>query len=55
MEARRPIGGIAERPGRHPSTIHREPGRDRFRDGDRGLRGHFPLNARDLARGRPEA
>ena len=49
VEARRPMGEIAERLGRHPSTIHREPGRDRFRDGDRGFRGHFPLAAQDLA------
>ena len=50
--ARRPIGEIAERPGRHPSTIYRELGRNRFRDGDRGFRGYFPLNAQDLARRR---
>src|SRR4051812_37527452 len=52
MEARRPIGEIAERLGRHPSTIYRELGRNRFRDGDRGFCGYFPLNAQDLARGR---
>src|SRR3954453_5167565 len=52
MEARRPIGEIAERLGRHPSTIHRELGRNRFRDGDRGFCGYFPLNAQDLARRR---
>jgi IS30 family transposase len=52
MEARRPIGEIAERLGRHPSTIYRELGRDRFRDGDRGFCGYFPLNAQDLARRR---
>jgi IS30 family transposase len=51
-EARRPIGEIAERLGRHPSTIHRALGRDRFRDGDRGFCGYFPLNAQDLARRR---
>src|SRR4051794_27064536 len=51
-EARRPIGEIAERLGRHPSTTYREPGRNRFRDGDRGFRGYFPLNAQDLARRR---
>ena len=52
VEARRPVGEIAERLGRHPSTIHREPGRNRFRDGDRGFCGYFPLNAQDLARRR---
>src|SRR4051794_37998928 len=52
VEARIPVGGIAERLGRHPSTIHRELGRDRFRDGDRGFCGYFPLNAQDLARQR---
>src|SRR3954447_13075214 len=52
MEARRPIGEIAERLGRHPSTIYRELGRNRFRDGDRGFCGYFPLNAQDLARRR---
>src|SRR4051794_20808460 len=52
MEARIPVGGIAIRLGRHPSTIHRELGRDRFRDGDRGFCGYFPLNAQDLARRR---
>src|SRR4051794_12052413 len=52
MEARRPIGEIAERLGRHPSTIYRELGRNRFRDGDRGSCGYFPLNAQDLARRR---
>src|SRR3954463_4169161 len=51
-EARRPIGEIAARLGRHPSTIHRELGRNRFRDGDRGFCGYFPLNAQDLARRR---
>ena len=35
-----------------PSTIHRELGRNRFRDGDRGFCGYFPLNAQDLARRR---
>ena len=52
VEARRPVGEIAERLGRHPSTIHRELGRNRFRDGDRGFCGYFPLNAQDLARRR---
>jgi IS30 family transposase len=49
VEARRPVGEIATRLGRHPSTIYRELGRNRFRDGDRGFRGYFPLNAQDLA------
>ena len=52
IEARRPVGEIAERLGRHPSTIYRELGRNRFRDGDRGFCGYFPLNAQDLARRR---
>jgi IS30 family transposase len=52
IEARAPVGEIAARLGRHPSTIHRELGRDRFRDGDRGFCGYFPLNAQDLARRR---
>src|SRR3954469_12843103 len=52
--ARRPVGEVAERLGRHPSTVYRELGRNRFRDGDRGLCGYFPLNAQDLARRRRE-
>jgi transposase, IS30 family len=52
LEARTPVGEIAARLGRHPSTIHRELGRNRFRDGDRGFCGYFPLNAQDLARRR---
>ena len=52
VEARTPVGEIAARLGRHPSTIHRELGRNRFRDGDRGFCGYFPLNAQDLARRR---
>ena len=52
LEARTPVGEIAQRLGRHPSTIHRELGRNRFRDGDRGFCGYFPLNAQDLARRR---
>ena len=52
VEARRPVGGIAARPGRHRLTIHREPGRSRPRDGDRGFRGYFPLTAQNLARRR---
>ena len=49
VEARRPVGEIAARLGRHPSTIYRELGRNRFRDGDRGFCGYFPLTAQDLA------
>ena len=52
VEARRPVGEIAARLGRHPSTIYRELGRNRFREGDRGFCGYFPLTAQDLARGR---
>src|SRR4051794_22663687 len=52
VEARTPVGEIAERLGRHPSTIYRELGRNRFRDGDRGFCGYFPLTAQDLARRR---
>jgi IS30 family transposase len=52
VEARTPVGEIARRLGRHPSTIHRELGRNRFRDGDRGFCGYFPLTAQDLARRR---
>ena len=51
-EARTPVGEIARRLGRHPSTIYRELGRNPFRDGDRGFCGYFPLNAQDLARRR---
>src|SRR3712207_2240620 len=49
VEARRPVGEIAEWLGRHRSTIYRELGRNRFRDGDRGFRGYLPLTAQDLA------
>ena len=52
IEARRPVGEIAARLGRHPATIHRELGRNRFRDGDRGFCGYFPVTAQDLARRR---
>ena len=52
VEARTPVGEIAARLGRHPSTIYRELGRNRFRDGDRGFCGYFPLTAQDLARRR---
>jgi IS30 family transposase len=49
VEARRPVGEIAERLGRPRSTIYRVLGRNRFRDGDRGFCGYFPLTAQDLA------
>jgi len=52
VEARRPVGEIAAQLGRHPSTIHRELGRNRLRDGDRSFCGYFPLTAQDLARRR---
>ena len=52
VEARRPVGEMAERLGRHRSTIYRELGRNRFRDGDRGFCGYFPVTAHDLARRR---
>lgn len=52
VETRRPVGEIAGRLGRHPSTIYRELGRNRFRDGDRGFCGYFPLTAQDLAQQR---
>src|SRR3954463_5843342 len=52
VEARTPVGEIAARLGRHPSTIYRELGRNRFRDGGRGFCGYFPLTAQDLARRR---
>jgi transposase, IS30 family len=52
VEARTPVGEIAQRLDRHPSTIYRELGRNRFRDGDRGFCGYFPLTAQGLARRR---
>src|SRR6478736_2728622 len=52
VEACRPVGEIAARLGRYPSTVYRELGRNRFRDGDRGFCGYFPLNAQDMARRR---
>src|ERR687886_461407 len=52
VEARIPVGEIAMRLARHPSTIYRELGRNRFRDGDRDFCGYFPLNAQELARRR---
>jgi len=50
VEACTPVGEIGTRLGRHPSTIYCELGRNRFRDGDRGFCGYFPLTAQDLAR-----
>src|SRR5829696_8763198 len=52
VEARTPVGEIAARLGRHPSTVYRELGRNRFRDGDRRFCGYFPLTPQDLARRR---
>jgi transposase, IS30 family len=52
VEARRPVGEIAARLGRHPSTLYRELGRNRFRDGERDFCGYFPVTAHDLARRR---
>src|SRR3954454_6111283 len=52
VEARTPVGEIAQRLGRHPPTTPRELGRNPFRDGDRGFCGYFPLTAQDLARRR---
>jgi len=49
VEARRSVGEIAARLGRHRSTVYRELGRNRFREGDRGFCGYFPLTAQDLA------
>ena len=49
VEARRPVGEIAARLGRHPSTIYRELGRNRFHDGERDYCGYFPVTAHDLA------
>ena len=48
VEARRPVGEVAERLGRHPPTAYRELGRDRYRDSC----GYFSLTAHDLARRR---
>src|SRR5690349_5357114 len=45
IEARTPVAELAARLGRHPSTVYRELGRNRFRGGDRGFCGYFPLNA----------
>ncbi len=42
IQARRPVGEIADRLGRYR-------GRNRFRDGDRGSCGYVPLTTRDLA------
>src|SRR3954453_6184443 len=52
VEARTPVGEIGERLGRHPAPIQRDLWRNRFRDGDRGFCGYFPLNAQGLARRR---
>ncbi len=49
VEARRTAAEIAARIGRHRSTVYRELGRNRFRDGDPGFCGYFPLTAQNLA------
>ncbi|MHB8287597.1 MAG: helix-turn-helix domain-containing protein, partial [Caulobacteraceae bacterium] len=46
-EAKVPIRMIAERLGRHRSSIHRELRRNWFQDG-RYLRGFFPITAQEL-------
>lgn len=46
-EAKLPVRVIAERLGRHRSSIHRELRRNWFQDG-RYMRGYFPITAQEL-------
>ena len=49
VEARRPVGEVAERLGRHRSTIYREIARNEFRE-VKQYRGYYPITAEDSAR-----